>query len=114
VGWALDLEVLKRVLQDRVAMNPITALGLILSAGSLALLVRRDSDTGPRRLARAVALGVALVGLARLTAHFTGWELGVDGWLFWTKLHEGPGPGPNRMAPNTAVVFTLIGLALAL
>jgi diguanylate cyclase (GGDEF)-like protein/PAS domain S-box-containing protein len=114
VGWAFDLEVLKRVLPNWVAMNPLTALAFIGIAGSLALLARPESDSGPRRLARAVALAVALVGLARLATHLTGWDVGLDQWLFSARLRDGVSTGPNRMAPNTAVVFTLIGLALAL
>src|SRR5262249_24361798 len=32
VGWELDIEVLKSILPRRIAMNPLTALGLLLAA----------------------------------------------------------------------------------
>jgi len=54
-----------------------------------------------------------MVGLLRIVAITTGWDLGADQILFRSKLDSGP-PPPNRIAPNTALNFVLIGLALLL
>src|SRR5262249_42649665 len=65
VGWALDMEALKSVLRDRVAMNPLTALGFLLAAGALWLLqegaVRRVSSVRAARIAACVVLTIGVV-----------------------------------------------------
>ncbi|MDQ3317959.1 MAG: hypothetical protein M3522_11585, partial [Actinomycetota bacterium] len=38
VGWALDVGVLKRILPNLVAMNPVTAISFVLAGVSLWLL----------------------------------------------------------------------------
>ena len=59
---------------------------------------------------------MALVGLLKLTGILFGWDAGVDQLLFWQKLEsEAAAAGiPNRMAPNTALNFFLLGSALLL
>lgn len=42
-----------------------------------------------------------------------GWKIGPDIWLFSGKLEVGLG-SPNRIAPNTAAIFFMIGVALSL
>lgn len=113
VGWAFDLEVLKRLLLGRLAMNPVTALAFILGGVSLRLSVAERPDPRTRRLARATGLAVAVVGLLRLGACLSGWDIGIDQWLFAAKLAASGNSVPNRMAPNTALTFVLIVLGLA-
>lgn len=68
VGWALDVEVLKRILPGLVAMNPVTALAFVLAGASLLLVGEgRGIVAG-----RALALVVALVGLLKLVEVFSG------------------------------------------
>src|SRR3712207_743128 len=51
LGWALDIEVLKRVLPGLVAMNPATAVDFVLTGA--ALLLQTDAkDKGLGRLGR--------------------------------------------------------------
>ncbi len=110
VRWALDVEVLKRILPGLVAMNPVTALAFVLAGASLLLVGEgRGIVAG-----RALALVVALVGLLKLVEVFSGWEIGVDRLLFSTELGAAGGGVPNRMAPNTALCFSLVGGALLL
>ena len=57
---------------------------------------------------------MAVVGLLKLLQMLIGWEFGIDQLLFAKKLEaEAASTGfPNRMAPNTALNFFLLGGAL--
>ena len=112
VGWMLDIGVFKRILPDLVAMNPLTAVAFVLAGFSLCLSV---ADRGGR-WGDALALLVACVGLAKLAQLTLGLEYGVDQLLFPAGLEEEEAAVglPNRMAPNTAFNFLLVGTALFL
>ncbi len=114
VGWTLDVGVLKRVLPGLVAMNPVTAVGFVLAGVSTWLLQEERASHRVRRIARACALVVALVGLLKLIQILAGLEPGIDQILFPKKLEsETASTGfPNRIAPNTALDFLLVGGAL--
>jgi signal transduction histidine kinase/DNA-binding response OmpR family regulator len=114
LGWLLRLEALKTVLPGRVAMNPATALCFIVSGAALWRLRAEGGDPRARRLGQALGIAVALVGAARLLGYGSGWDPGVDQWLFRDQLAATGGIPPNRMAPNTAFCFLLGGAALAL
>ena len=57
-----------------------------------------------------------LIGLARVGGYLAGWDGGPDQLLFRAALdREAARAGlPNRMSPNTAAAFVLVGLALML
>lgn len=104
-GWAADLDALKRLSPTLVAMNPATAVLFVL-AGT-ALLVR-DRHRGATR---ALAVAIIAAATAKLMAYALDASGGVDRWLFASRLDAGAGL-PNRMAPNTALCFLLVGAAL--
>ena len=109
VGWAADLEALKSLVPGQVAMNPATALGFILCGASLWQL--RSGERGPQhalRVARCCAVLVVMLALLRIGGYAFGRDPYVDQILFRgrTILEE------NRMAPNTALLFVLVGLQL--
>lgn len=86
-------------------MNPMSAVSLILSG--IAILLARS---GRWRGALAASTFILLIALAKLANIAWGGIL-VDQLLFATSLVAGNGP-PNAMAPNTAVAFLLVALAL--
>ncbi|MHB0959478.1 MAG: response regulator [Pirellulaceae bacterium] len=111
IGWALDVETLKAVFPGMVAMNPGgTAVAFLLGGGSLWLLQRPSRTGRQHRVGRILALGMTLWAVIRLAGYWFYWDYGPDQWLFSSKLAAYE--IPNRMAPNTAVSFLLIGLAL--
>jgi signal transduction histidine kinase/DNA-binding response OmpR family regulator len=120
LGWALDQDALTRVVPGLVAMNPLTALAFILASVSLWLLSGPlQADALARRVAWACAALVALAALLKLNAYLLGqllpggqiaWDLGIDRLMFRDKLEATV--EPNRMAPNTALNFLLVSLAL--
>ncbi|MBA2269066.1 MAG: PAS domain S-box protein [Chthoniobacterales bacterium] len=114
VGWTFDVEILKSLLPGFLAMNPVTALAFILAGASLWLLSAEGGDPRLVRLARGLALIVALVGLLKIVEISSGLEIGVDRLLFPEKLGAVGDQLPNRMAPNTALNFLLVGASLLL
>ncbi len=108
VGWLLDIEVLKSLLHPgRIAMNPLTAVGFILAGLSLLLLVPEPLPERRRKAGAWLGAAVALIALLVLARFPLGLDTGIDRLLFSGRL------GDNRMAPNTALTFLLIGLALS-
>lgn len=109
-GWQWNVDVLKRLLPGLIAMNPVTAIGFMLAGA--ALWLQRRPTGGPRRgSARWLAGGVLAIGALGLGNSFLDLNLGFDRILFAARL-EADGPLPNRIAPNTALNFLLLGLAL--
>ena len=116
VGWTIDVDVLKRILPGLVAMNPTTAIAFVLAGMSLWLLRAQNTASRLRRIGQGLAFAVALVGLIKLVGILAGLDVGIDHLLFRGKLEsEAAVTGiPNRMAPNTALNFFLLGCALLL
>jgi signal transduction histidine kinase len=112
IGWAFDLEALKRVLPSFVAMNPATAVLFILLGVALAIALRarpsRNADIVGRVLAAMVVAGAG----AELLEFAGIWNSPMDKTLFASKLSNVLDSLPNRMAPNTALNFLLAGLSI--
>ncbi|BAZ32157.1 multi-sensor hybrid histidine kinase [Cylindrospermum sp. NIES-4074] len=129
LGWFFHIDVLKSGFPGSAAtMKANTALCLLLSGVSLALsqaIKDKKPSLGeirnsPRQkilklsLSRVCAVAVALIGSLTISQYLFGWNLGIDELLFRdspivvTTLH------PGRMGLNTALNFTLIGIALYL
>src|SRR5215210_5997293 len=113
-GWTLDAGVFGSFLPGPVAMNPVSAVGLLLAGVSAWLLQDERANRRARWLARACAFVVVLLGLSRLLQVLFGLEFRIDRILFPGRLaSEAASTGfPNRMAFDTALDFVLIGCAL--
>lgn len=110
-GWVLDSDFLRQGITSSVAMNPATTAGFIL-LGLEAL--RRLAGNNHSTLNRAglFAIWVVIIATAmKLSDLMLGTSFAIDQQLFATKL-DGDGAHPNRMAPNTAFCFFLLGWAL--
>ena len=108
LGWQLDLAFLRGPSPGAVPMNPLTAVCLVLLGASLWVLRAPSATDGRRRVARACAMTVVAVGGLKLLSVMSGIEMPLDQVLFHGRLQEMP--VPSRMAPNTALVFVLLGL----
>jgi two-component system cell cycle sensor histidine kinase/response regulator CckA len=111
LGWWLEHPTLRSGIAGLVAMNPATAIAFILSSISLRLLAEPPPPLS-RRLARICAAAVVLLAFLCLSRLFTPWDLELDRLLFTDQLAGAGGGRPNRMAPNTAFNFLLLGVAL--
>src|SRR6516165_5551477 len=109
LGWHFDIELLRAGLPGRTAVNPATALALLLAACALWMhhQARGKPDSAPVCwLAMTAASFVIALGVITLTGYFVGHNLRVDQVLFGTQLVG------NRVAPNTGFALLLIGVAL--
>ncbi len=113
-GWMFGLPSLKTVFPGLISMKANTAICFILAGLSLGLQSRAPPDPAAlrRRLAQVLALAVFCIGFLVLCEWIFGWDLGIDQLLF----RDVPEPivlsAPGRMAPTTAINFSLLGLGL--
>ncbi len=108
VGWQFGLLSLKTLFHPGgVAMNPATAVALLLASASLWLLAPAVPSRRRRGLATAAASALTLVAALKLAGFAIAGAVGVDRLLYAARL------GDNRMAPNTALCLFLCGMALA-
>src|SRR5687768_3481105 len=114
VGWTLDAGVFEDILPGPVAMNPLSAVGLVLAGVSAWPLQDERAEGTARWISRACAVAVIFFGLVRLIQVLFGLDPGIDQILFPERLvSEAALTGfPNRMAFDTALDFVLIGGAL--
>ncbi|HEY3064710.1 MAG TPA: hypothetical protein VGL09_02910, partial [Methylomirabilota bacterium] len=122
VGWALDIDLLKRGVPGHVAVNPVTALAFLVAAGALWIHHRaRRIHSAPgltppsmfpstrsplQHIVRTCAILILALGLVTVAGYVGGHNLGLDQLLLRAKL------GGNRIAPNTGLSFVFIALAL--
>ena len=112
LGWWLEHPGLRSGVAGLIAMNPVTAIGLILASVALRLLLLEAVPPSSRLVARLCAAAVVLLAVLCLSHLFTPWDLGPDRLLFPEQLSRVNEGRPNRMAPNTALNFLLLGAAL--
>ena len=118
VGWAFDIAVLKSILPGWVSMKANTAVCFILIGVALLLTTRQSALSTPHsailfsRLARFCVLLVGLIGLLTLGEYIFGWNPGIDQWLFRELAGTVGTSHPGRMAPETALSFVLLSVAL--
>src|SRR5580692_4221051 len=86
MGWLWDLALLKRPLPGLVAMNPLTALGFLLSSLSLLGQIRGEAKPWQKKLGKLLAAIVLLIGVVGFIS--------------------------NRMDVNTALCFILLAPSL--
>ena len=110
-GWHFDIESLRSIIPGLTAMNPGgTALAFILCGLALWPLPH-SSHVLWGRLCAICVLAIAAI---RLGGYWLDLDGGPDYWLFQQKLDQETlrlGHA-NRMAPNTAMAFILISMAV--
>lgn len=112
-GWIFNIEALKRISPNLVAMNPLTAVNFILCGISLWFAASAEAGKGAGPLVQVTAAIVTVTALLKLAGIAFGFDLQLDQLLFRDKLDLDP-VQPNRMAPTTAFNFALLGSALML
>lgn len=105
VGWQFDINFLRNFYFGNTFMNPLTAVNFVL-IGIAVQIVGRMKMQKFLWLAGVIGISVFLVGFLRLVAILFGFDTRIDQYLFGPKLLG------LRMAPNTALSFVLLGIAL--
>ncbi|MBD2199699.1 MULTISPECIES: PAS domain S-box protein [Calothrix] len=110
LGWVFDIPTIKSILPQWVTMKANAALGFVFAGMGLYFL--QSTSSGKRRLAQGCALFITLLGLLNLSQYAFGWNLGIDQLVFTDEPRAIATSNPGRMAPVTALNFTLMGIAL--
>lgn len=110
IGWGLDQEFIKRIRPDAVPMNPVTAIVFML-AGSALLLLQEHASRKQQNVARVFAYLIILVGTLKLVSLLWNLPLPIDQILFRKKLWNPELQVYDSIAPNTAILCLLVGLA---
>ncbi len=114
VGWLLGIDALKSISPTFVTMKANTAVGLVLAGTALWLQSARRGAPWAGTVAGFCSVVVALIGALTLSQYVFGWDLGIDQLLFNESAGAVGTSNPGRMAPTTALNFTLFGLGLLL
>ena len=111
IGYVTETEVLKRLRPQSVAMNPVTAIGIILAG--ISLFLRQENFMNRyRKPARVLAYIITGIGGLKILLLLTNLNFPFDQFLFHNQLWEPYYKVTNGVAPNTAVNLFLIGMAL--
>jgi anti-anti-sigma regulatory factor len=114
MGWMLAIEPLKSLFPGMVTMKANTALSLALSG---ILLRSLPAEPAARRTSvpAYICAGIILaIGLLTIGEYLLDRNLGIDELLFRDRSAVIKTSSPGRMAPNTAVAFILVGIALSI
>ena len=115
LGWVFDIAALKSIDPSLVSTKADTATAFVLTGIALWLSQagRRGFRAG-RYVVWSSAAIVAAIGLLTLLEYASGRSFGIDQLFFTEPAGAVRTIHPGRMAPNTAVNFLFIGLALLL
>jgi signal transduction histidine kinase len=117
LGWAFDIDVLKRPWSSFSSMKANTAVCSILAGVALYLWQTQRPILRKHRLIviRVCASITAAIALLTLSQFLFGVNLGIDQLLFGqAALSDDISDMPGRMAPMSAIAFAMIGIALLL
>lgn len=107
LGWALQNDALTRVFPDFIAMKANTALCFVLFG--LSALFLSSADPRLKTLSYFSAAAGGLIAVLTLGEILFGWNLGIDQLLFLDVIDPTGTASPGRMAPLTAMSFTMLG-----
>ncbi len=110
-GWALDVHILQQGIISSVAMNPATAMGFILLGLEALRLYAGINDLLVSRACLFAIWAVIIVSAMKLGDLTLGTSFFVDQRLFANRLDIDQ-LYPNRIAPNTATCFFVLGWAM--
>lgn len=110
LGWAFDIVPMKQVLTNLESMKANTAIGFLAAGTGLWVSVR---SSGNSVIATVIGLAVSVFAAAILSQDLLGITFGIDELLFTDEAGAVTWGEPGRMAPPTALVFILSGLAIA-
>ncbi|MCL4245351.1 MAG: chemotaxis protein, partial [Candidatus Dadabacteria bacterium] len=111
-GWVTDTETLKSVIPGYPSMKVNTALGFVLGGLSLWLLLMNDKSRAAEVAAGVFAFLLFVLGSMTLLQYISGHNFGIDNLIFADPHAELSVGFPGRMAPLSALNFTILGIGL--
>jgi signal transduction histidine kinase len=111
LGWYFNIGLLKNGWIGTGAVNPVTAINFILLTISLVFFINPTPKFKELRIG--LTLLVAGIGLIRLAEFAFDINWHISEWLFAQQIRSDFANGkPNAIAPNTALLFVLLGISL--
>src|SRR4051812_27978114 len=86
IGWKFDIVPLRSVMQQFIGMNPVTAVCVLLLSTAILILGTKTDIPRLHTIAIALPMVVAGVGAIKFQSYFSGWDGGIDQFLFHAKL----------------------------
>jgi diguanylate cyclase (GGDEF)-like protein len=111
-AWIFHPPALTRLLPGMTSMKVNTSVGLLAAGVALGLLHTCPPTSWWFRLARMLAVGLAVLGGLTLAEDLLGLELGIDQFIVPDVLQGTHTTHPGRMAPAAAFNLIVIGFAL--
>lgn len=112
LGYALHVDAMQRLFFGNIHMLPNSSVAFMLASASL-WLQREPGVRGVQRsVAWALAALVLAIGVLTLLERTADFDFGIDRLFFLGTLQSLPYRPLGRMATNSAVAFTLAGIAL--
>lgn len=112
-GWIFDDAHLRQGLAFSVAMNPVTVVCFVLLGMEALRFYMRNGNPKIAKAGMLAIWAVILAAASKLSDVYLGTSFDIDQWLFAEQLELETGQ-PNRMTPNTALCFFLLGCAMRL
>lgn len=115
-GWLFDITLLKSISPDWVTMKVNTAICFVLTGVALLLSaplpVTVERSISFSLLAQFCSVLVFLIGVLTMSEYAFGWNFGIDQWLIQEPVGTPGTSHAGRMAPDTALCFSLLAAAL--
>ncbi len=111
VGWALDIEFLKRGMASSVAMNPTTAVCLILLAFEAIRLNTKNDHVVLNKAGQLAIIIVIVISAMKLSDLIFGSSFAIDQQLFSANLNSVLNQH-NGMSPNASACLFVLGWAM--
>lgn len=113
IGWKFDIEILKSFLPMWVSMKANTAVCFILLGVALWLTVHPSKNSRRSMLVASLcSMLVGMIGMLTLAQYILGLNFSIDQWLFIEPVGAIGTSYQGRMAPDTALNFILLPVAL--
>lgn len=112
VGWYINNELFKSLVPGLPTMKTNAAIAFVLGGAAIVLYQKRVQPLAMQFVRLFCAISVSIIGILTLAQYVAGVNLGIDELVFREGLGSLGTISPNRMAPNSAILFSLIGWAL--
>lgn len=112
IGWIFDIEILKRLINSSVAMNPLAAMLLVLAAIGFRLIQHKGYSERKMLYSQIIAGILIVAGLYKLISLVFDFPFLLDQIFFKSELEEPMQHRKNEMDPVMAFVIMNIGISI--
>ncbi len=114
IGWLFEIELFKRLVDNSVAMNPLTAVLLMVAFISFGLIQHEGYSITTRNISTSLAVILILIGLYKILSLIFGFPFILDQIFFSKDLVEPGRFQRNELDPVMAFVIFNVGIAIIL